>query len=323
MLELFAQSSTIKDIEHILKVIDGLIGFNSDQLIQAALSQMPVGLSIPSKLSQREMLEYGLKWPDIIAVAKQLKNTIVDEVYREYAFRPKTIQDCQNAYERLFMIVRDFIGQNLDIITVNYDRVIEEVCASLIEVSLIDGFTSKKGTAIRQWDPRVFNSSEAVLSGSASKLALRLYKLHGSLDWRIAYDKKINSVGVEGKCDGTGRYTENLLIYPTEECPKGEHYDTLLKGFANSLRKATVVIVIGYSFRDASINVKLVEFVKQDPARRLIVISPDASKDVHYQFGARTLSSQTDKRILRVNREFPTDDMFDGLIEALQYIRLR
>ena len=92
MLALLTQSPVIKDIEHILTVIDKLSEFDSKEFVKASLSELPVGLSTFTVVDGTEMLKHILKWPEFVAIANQLKTTIIAELYKEYAVRPQTLR---------------------------------------------------------------------------------------------------------------------------------------------------------------------------------------------------------------------------------------
>ena len=211
----------------------------------------------------------------------------------------------------------------LDIISINYDKVIEEICASTPQLSLIDGFAIESRTGTRYWKPSVFDAIPD--NPGKSKRFLRLYKLHGSLDWRIAYDGKLESVRAEEKCADTGRYRDNVLIYPTQQCSsEKEPYDALLKGFADSLERARVLVVIGYSFRDPPINDAFREFLKRDSGRRLIAISPSASKNLDERFPLRSVKKKgLEKQVFPLDCEFPSENLFVSLADIIRDTRSR
>ena len=110
------------------------------------------------------------------------------------------------------------------------------------------GFRNDKRNNRQFWHPEEFNHKEWKFDAKR----IRLYKLHGSLDWRITSGGRIERVPIEERVSPrTKRYKENLLIYPAEkDYSKGEPFRRLQKYFDQVLNWHEICLVIGYSFRD-------------------------------------------------------------------------
>jgi hypothetical protein len=325
LLRLYSQNSKIKDIEHILTAIDAIVGADSNPFAHAAFSGIHVGLSkSPDSSGNKEPGKARAnepKWTQFIDLNRKLKSAIVEELYREYAFRPETHTESVRAYQNLLLEFEKFSGQTqFEVFTINYDRVVEEYCSSQSQV-LVDGFQLDRRTGIRFWKPEVFDE-EPEKESEPFQFLLKLYKLHGSLDWRISYDGRIESVKAEEKCGHPGRYKDNILIYPTQQCLAGTRpFDALLKRFADSLKRIRTLVVIGYSFRDSPINDEFLAFLNRDPRNWLIVISPKASSNLEDHFLNRQDLRKKHAHIYALNNSFPDDLIFQILTDVFAKVR--
>lgn len=139
-------------------------------------------------------------------------------------------------------------------------------------------------------------------------------KLHGSLDWWERDDKKIVISTAEPL------YGENLIdhimIYPIyEKYISLEPFYSLYTAFRRNLFKEEIVIVIGYSFRDISINNALLDNLKTSENSRLIISvkSPSVKQRISKLFG------QYNKRIDLINEYFGEGNFIDDLKNKLRH----
>jgi len=162
--------------------------------------------------------------------------------------------------------------KKLDIFTTNYDSVIEEVSLRL-RLRLVDGFSYDAKRKGRFWEPALFEQP--------TPFTLRLFKLHGSLNWRETHHGKIESMRGENRYSGTRRYRKNILIYPTQKGLEGEEpFATLFKYFRNSSELSDGFLIIGFSFRDPLINDIFLNNLRINVKHKLIVFSPTATENV-------------------------------------------
>jgi hypothetical protein len=95
-------------------------------------------------------------------------------------------------------------------------------------------------------------------------------KLHGSLDWWKRDDRKI--VISSGKPMFGEKLIDQIMIYPIyEKYISREPFYSLYTAFRKNLFKEQIVIVIGYSFRDISINNALLDNLQTTETSRLII----------------------------------------------------
>lgn len=169
-------------------------------------------------------------------------------------------------YLTRFTDFRDDQG-GISIFSLNYDLCIEQAIADLGGVNVINGF-SEAG-----WNMGHFARHDA----------LRLFKLHGSLDW--VEDQAYGICSTEfPRHTSAEDFEENmppLLIFGTDTKLTGKDpFLTLLYSFASKLNECEVLIVVGYSFGDDYLNEIIEQRLRTNTALHLIVVSPNAAEMV-------------------------------------------
>ena len=101
---------------------------------------------------------------------------------------------------------------------------------------------------------------------------LSYIKLHGSIDWwYTAEGKIILNMGSENPYQVL---TDRTMVYPIyEKHISQDPFFTLYQYFRWKLFHEEIVIVIGYSFRDPSINSAFSDWIHSVPSSRLIIVS--------------------------------------------------
>lgn len=163
------------------------------------------------------------------------------------------------------------LASGVDIFSLNYDLCIEKALTDFGE-TFINGFTIEDG-----WQPNLYESDTKI----------RLFKLHGSLDW--ADDRIYGVCSLEypthnRKEDIVNDNLRPLLIFGTAHklSPK-EPFLSLAYFFSQSILKTPILIVIGYSFGDEYVNRIVEQGLMKNPKLRMIVVSPDASELIRGQ----------------------------------------
>jgi hypothetical protein len=157
------------------------------------------------------------------------------------------------------------VSEHVDVFSLNYDLCIER---ALSEGShdFYNGFTEDG------WTPAGFQAS-----------SIRLFKLHGSLDWVDDEVHGICSVTVRRH-----RYADDfegqkppLLIFGTDAKLTGkEPFLTLLHSFSSRLHDSDVLVVIGYSFQDDYLNEIIEQRMNRNTRLKIIVVSPGATATI-------------------------------------------
>jgi SIR2-like domain len=185
------------------------------------------------------------------------------------------------------------------IVTTNYDLVLERCAQENSDVCSGTGVEIDPNTGEYYLPIQKFLLGEGNYHHNIEYL-----KLHGSINWWIRErDKKIirrnetqPSVSLMGES-----YQEQLMIYPIyEKYVSEDPYFSLYYYFRKLLYFHEEYVVIGYSFRDPSINNAFADSLK-DRRKRIIIVNNN-----------RNSIGQ------RITENFPTEQM--GIIEILSEI---
>jgi hypothetical protein len=157
----------------------------------------------------------------------------------------------------------DFRGeQPVDVFTLNYDRLVESMAARF-EIRFTTGF----GEA---WDPLLFD-----MEG----WDLRLYKLHGSVDWYRLASRNVVYRGSPEHPAFPAEAAQDVLLYPARgKAAHADPFATLMSIFNRALGTAEVCVAIGYSFRDAHIRRVVLDRMATNRSLQLLVVNPHAEE---------------------------------------------
>lgn len=193
------------------------------------------------------------------------------------------LQPAQEHIRPLVEAALDPSVSGLEIFTLNHDLLIERTFDSA-GVRFSSGF-APVSKDLQCWNCKGF---------AADTEKVRLSKLHGSVDW---YPMRFSDGGpsrvciamngdVEHALDPKGRVSKLLDDRPAVligtfnkmlEYSMGIYAD-LFCAFRTALSKLDRLVISGYSFGDKGINASLTEWTRWNSHRRMLVISPDASK---------------------------------------------
>lgn len=177
----------------------------------------------------------------------------------------------------------------LVIATLNYDNAIESLCAS-------QGDTCRTG--IDEWT----KSGNFECEGDG----VHLLKLHGSIDWQKTGDGKTANLADAMPQAGIRQVSLEEVSKPSfmpavifgqrnKLTAEGPFLD-LLRAFRSGLSKSRTLTVIGYSFRDAHVNVFISQWLNKAPENKLRIINGP-------NFG--TDASEYVSLILNLRQRFP------------------
>ena len=165
------------------------------------------------------------------------------------------------------------------VFTTNYDTVIEQALDSC-GVRYFDGFV---GGVTRTLDLSSYGNDLYSRSGGARSLVplhdvVHLYKLHGSLTWRIVDKPGAVSALRIVQASGPPNPGELAVIYPTptkEVDVVGHPYADLLREFGMSLAAPEcALLVIGYGFADEHINRLIYQALSFNSTLQILVADP-------------------------------------------------
>jgi len=195
----------------------------------------------------------------------RLVSDIDERVYELYR-RPPEVEEIKENWLLLLAILKR-IGSHVEIVTTNYDVVIETVIDILSDQSAkID--SGWRGSIYRKLDLSLWLKSPS--PGDQGLLT----KLHGSVNWaRDGSEVQVGDPYYRGSHD------RHAIIYPGfKGRPKVEPFVSLHRYFSDCVAMADMLIFIGFGFRDEYINEICDRSVRQQAA--IVVINPAAMPEI-------------------------------------------
>ncbi|EAT58620.1 SIR2 family protein [Chlorobium ferrooxidans] len=195
-----------------------------------------------------------------LSMIRELMDSINEQVYRFYSEEPNSIR-LEKTWipflERLLTFDENI--ENIEIVTTNYDLIIETALSKLNKSDLRNIDTGWRGKINRTLDTDLWAKE------SNNNL---LTKLHGSVNWS-RNGKKIHI----GDPFYKGSHNKHAIIYPGF---KGRPDEALFQAFhahfAKSLERSIAIVFIGFAFRDEYINDLCDRYIRDDAP--VIVIDP-------------------------------------------------
>lgn len=183
----------------------------------------------------------------------RLEGMISNILHRSYDYQPEEHdKKSSKIYAPLFdlLLKTKIMGDlnELPIFTTNYDVVIEKMFKMpfiLGKYDVTDGFKLDEKS-----DAWIYDDLEFTRSGTNEKPIIKLYKLHGSMNWAIRKNDDVLVKNI-GSTFRHVNYDSPIISYPgIHTIPLREEFKILNAHFEQVLRKAEICIVIGFSFRD-------------------------------------------------------------------------
>lgn len=165
------------------------------------------------------------------------------------------------------------------VFTTNYDTVIER---SLDEcgIQYFDGFVGsvRRRIELASYEQDLYTAPAGGV-GSLRRVhnVVHLYKIHGSLTWRV---ETTAALGTTTVVQGGGPPTKDeiAVIYPTptkEADVLGHPYSDFLRSFSNALiQPECVLLCVGYGFADEHINRIVFDALSHNASLQLFVADP-------------------------------------------------
>lgn len=169
------------------------------------------------------------------------------------------------------IIARKPSDPRVQLFTTNYDLLFE-MAANESGFVIIDGFsfTQPRRFSGRYFDLDIVNREKTRIKQEESFVSkvFQFYKLHGSLNWF-----KDSSENIVQQDDPK----KPLIIYPASEKYESSYdqpYFEMMSRFQQALRKEnTLLIVIGFGFKDKHIQNAIIEAIEQNPSFQLLIVS--------------------------------------------------
>ena len=141
---------------------------------------------------------------------------------------------------------------SLDVVTTNYDRVIEYACNSaglLYQAGFAPGYLQK-------WESV---GGISYRSGQKDARVVKIWKVHGSLDWFQTADDRVVGLPVFSLPESS---VSPLIVTPglnKYEKTSEDPFRTTINGADTALKRASAFLCVGFGFRDKHIHPKIIE----------------------------------------------------------------
>jgi hypothetical protein len=259
------QLATFRFLNGGIRFQEGVLNRDPDTPIN--IEQLAVAaLELQARL-KNPLAPYMSGWHQrIVELESQNPNILsqfIDFIYSQLeAWLTFQDEECIAYLARLADFAREDVG--VDIFSLNYDLCIETALKEIIQRDFVNGFNEEG------WHPELFQSNQPI----------RLFKMHGSLDWF----EDPNAFGV-----GSFKFPRNtnaesfpdnlrpLLIFGTaHKLSSREPFLSLAYHFSQSALKTPVLVVIGYSFGDQYLNEIIYQGFRTNGKLKIVIVSPNA-----------------------------------------------
>lgn len=199
---------------------------------------------------KKEVVLAGVAYSEtqLRAAADQIKRGIAQVIERKVSI--DTHRSFVRAVHRPLRPGKATPDHAVDYLVLNYDTVLEDALA-LERVAFSDGLD---GGVTAWWNPQMFDRSG---------LAARVFKLHGSINWcELSGDPLPRRIGHSLEIDSADE--RRILIWPastkyreTQLDPYAQLADRARQVLRPARGSQCVLVVCGYSFCDAHINIEI------------------------------------------------------------------
>ena len=254
----------------ILAAIRDLFVGAADANIEDYLSELVDLLAIAERrtsrcATQKTVTLGGVSYGEALlrTAADQIKNGIAGVIEKSVSI--ETHRDFVRAVHRPQRPGKSPSGQTVDYLVLNYDTVLEDALA-LERVPFADGLD---GGVTGWWSPQTFDRTG---------LAARVFKLHGSINWcEFPDDPLPRRVG--DRLQITGVKERRILIWPASTKYREAQLDPYAQLAARARRvlrpsggSQCVLVVCGYRFSDAHINLEIDRALRESSGDLTIVV---------------------------------------------------
>lgn len=221
--------------------------------------------------------------------------------------------DSSNAPHKTFLdkiTARKASEPRVQLFTTNYDTLFEQA-AQEGGYAVIDGFsfTFPRTFSGRYFDYDIVQRERTRLKDEESFVSkvFHLYKMHGSLTW------KKTEQGIVQQVNST---ESPLIVYPASDKYESSYeqpYFEMMSRFQQALRKEnTLLIVLGFGFRDKHIQNVILEAVNQNPSFQIVIVNYNAGGSINRE----ELKEYFDGNVVKRNVSI-VFDTFKGFTESL------
>jgi hypothetical protein len=203
----------------------------------------------------------------LVRMAEGLRDQIHEQIYKHYVPEPSS-EGLKRGWVPLLTALANTDPQ-IQIFTTNYDCVLEHA----LQATNLQIETGRARVVYdrldRSWWEGTWQERRNKLS-SSSKNGL-LTKLHGSVDWLL--DSGTIYVGTP---TFQGRHDERVILYPGFKGePATEPFRSFHRHLADTVAEASLLVFVGFAFRDSHINSVLQRATSREAHIMLIDPSPE------------------------------------------------
>lgn len=234
---------------------DPFIASKVDDSIRAVLSSARP----PARIGLGKLLEQyvtaSVQDSGTYPVYDELQKVMIRELRRQLVV-------ADDKFDYLSPILNQQLHSSRTIATLNYDLGVECV-AQRQGLDLTTGMENWAGGFDWDWP---------------SSSALRLIKLHGSINWKMTDpDRRRHAASAVEVASGeeSGRTLPLVIFGQRGKVRADGPFLGLLRAFEQALYQADRLLVVGYSFRDAHINTVINRWLVTDAARGIVVVDPN------------------------------------------------
>lgn len=202
----------------------------------------------------------------ILSEVQELKEKLMDFVYEKCSSFNEEV--AKKIFKQLLDLKDLFLGERLKIFTTNYD-ICAESAYEKQNLACTTGF--KMSGMYPVWDRTAFKDPS---------YKIHIYKLHGSITWYKYGDQTVQLPPIDRRIPSLrGEELTVQMLYPlTGKEVFKPPFSELQYYLQKTLESCSMCIVIGYSFRDDSINSIFSNASKENKDLEVIVIDPNADE---------------------------------------------
>jgi len=195
-------------------------------------------------------------------IVRSLQDQINERVY-EYYSQPPDDKELKRSWIPLLERVSSFGFDRVDLVTTNYDLVIESALESHSGNRI--GMGSQQG---------LFPGIDLEAWRKTDSTSGMLTKLHGSVDWKLGNGSTdTNPVIRRGHPEFDGDHRKRLILYPGfKGVPSREPFVAFHEYFRRTLQEASHLLFVGFAFRDDFINELIASTLPK--SSRVAVVNP-------------------------------------------------
>ena len=212
----------------------------------------------------------------------------------------------------------------VQLFTTNYDTLFEQA-AQEGGYAVIDGFsfTSPRTFSGRYFDYDIVQRERTRLKDEESFVSkvFHLYKMHGSLTWERTGQGRVQQV------DST---ESPLIVYPASDKYESSYeqpYFEMMSRFQQALRREnTLLIVLGFGFRDKHIQNVILEAINQNPSFQLVIVNYNGNGTINREELKEYFDGREIKRNVSIvfdtfsnfTKNFPENKTYSSNEESIQ-----